>query len=132
MDESTPIAPREAVQRSLELLFMNQIRPRVIKASHVLLLSFFLLSFFYIHELSQLDFTSVITNLGNSEGREKDDTGSQIHGSTIRSQTTVEREWQDSTMCEAKADLDLLTHDLDSEFGNSSGSEILEPDILVF
>lgn len=110
---------------------MNQIRPRVIKASHVLLLSF-LLSTFHIHEPHQLDFTSAVTNLGNSEDREKADTGSQVHGSAIRSQTTVESEWQDSTMCEAEADLDLLTHDLDSEFGDSSGSEILEPDILVF
>ena len=37
MDELTPIAPREAIQRSLELLFIDQIRPRVIKASHVVL-----------------------------------------------------------------------------------------------
>jgi hypothetical protein len=136
MEESTPISPREAIQQSLELLFMSQIRPRVIKASHVLPRSFHCPStaYLYIHESYQLDFTNVIANSGNLEDKDKDDTGSQILGS-------AESEWQDSTMSEAEADLDLLAHDLDSEFGDSSGAggEILddrltepEPDILVF
>jgi hypothetical protein len=133
MDELTPIAPREAIQRSLELLFMDQIRPRVIKASH-----FLPLSAFYIHESYQLDFTNAITtNLGNLEDKDRDDPGPQIPGSAASLQTTVESEWQDSTMYEDEADLDLLAHDLDPEFGDSSGSEILddqitELDILVF
>lgn len=113
---------------------MDQIRPRVIKASH-----FLPLSTLYIHESYQLDFTDVITTLDNLEDKDKDDPGSRIPGSAASSQTIVESEWQDSAMyeAEAEADLDLLAHDLDPEFGDSLGSEILgdrvtEPDILVF
>lgn len=49
----------------------------------------------------------------------------------------VESAWQEGTMCEVADDLDFLAHDLASEFGDSSSSEIIddcvtEPDILVF
>lgn len=49
----------------------------------------------------------------------------------------VENAWQEVTMCEVADDLDFLAHGLDSEFGDSSGSEIIddrvtELDILVF
>ena len=97
----------------------------------------------YIDESYQLDFTNVATDLGNLGEKEKDDTRLQILGSAASSQTMVESARQESTMCEATEDLDFVAHDLDSEFGDSSGSEIVddwatatatatEPDLLMF
>jgi len=133
MDESTPVTSRGAIQGTLELLFINQIRPRVIKAS------LFLLSTFYIHELYQLDFTHVMANVGNLEDKDKDkgDPRSRVSGSATSCQTTVESQSQESTVYEDEADLYLLADDMDPDFDDSSGWEILEdretePDILVF
>ena len=69
--------------------------------------------------------------------KEEHDPRSQTPCSAASPHTMVESRPHESTTHEAEADLDMLVHDLDPEFSNSSGSEILddremEVDILVF
>jgi len=134
MDDSTPVASREAVQRSLELLFIDQIRPRVIKASHFLPSS---LSTLYTHESYQLDFINATTDMSNLQDKDKVGPRTRIPGGAASSQAVVESQSQESTTHEDEADLDLIVPDLDPGFDDSSGSEVLddwetEPDILMF